>query len=149
MRRVRWRDESMVSRMVSAVTGRNMLVSGSVAAPSHSEEPWLAQAAAIDANIEQDAQVRHLSGTTLGRQTYLGLARDESETDGASEAAMLASVPAQSVQAMSWPALACLVLAEPGSVRAAAAEAAGGALSDGGSDSDSDLGDPVAFAGAR
>ncbi len=146
-RTVRWRDETLASRMVSAVTGRNMLVSGSVAAPAGQDEPRQVRDSALEANVEQDANLRALAGTTLGRQTYLGLARDEQDADGTSEAAMLASVPLAHLRPL-LPALAGLVSAEPGSVLAeAAAAAADGELSD--SDSDSDIDAPTGFVEGR
>ena len=124
-----------------------MLVSGSVAAPPGQDEPSQVRDFALEANVEQDANLRALAGTTLGRQTYLGLARDEHDADGTSEAAMLASVPLAHLRPL-MPALAGLVSAEPGSVLAEAAAAAA-AADEGLSDSDSDIDAPMEFVEGR
>ena len=121
-RGVRWRDQTLVSRVVSTVTGRNRLVSGSVAVPSREEEPRQGRRAGLDTDLErQDRDLRAQAGMSLGRQTYLGLARDEDDADGAGEAVMLAHVPPLERLQPWLPALASLAAAEPGSVLARAA----------------------------
>lgn len=126
-RGVRWRDQTLVSRVVSTVTGRNMLVSGSVAVPSREEEPRQVRHVELDTVLErQDRDLRALAGMSLGRQTYLGLAPDDDDVDGAGDAVMLAHVPPLE-RLQPWiPALASLAAAEPGSILARAAAQEGG-----------------------
>lgn len=153
-RTVRWRDQSAVSRVVSAVTGRNTLVSGRVSVPSREQEPRQAEGTAEDAvSRRQESYLRDNAGMeySLGRLSYLAMAEpgDEalaamttnsrlnsvsaSNPDGA--AIDLNSLPASlpsMVQSMQLPV-------EPGSVLSEAlarSRAASAAVSLGGSQSD-------------
>ena len=91
-RAVRWRDQSRsaVSRAITAVTGRDPLVTGSVSVPSRQQEPRQAERTAEGAlSRRQDSYLRSNAGSeySLGRLTYLSLAGpgDEAEVAAMTE----------------------------------------------------------------